>query len=611
MKTQITRSLTPVVLTSLSSAQTSSKPRFQLNCLAACILVAFMAPLSVVGQAPTISVNGVQNAASFLPGLSSGSFLTISGTNLSTTTRIWKDSDFNGKKLPLALDGVSVKINGKSAAVYFISPRQINALAPADTAVGTVQVTVTNASGTSAPASAALQTYAPAFFHFDQQNRAYAAAVFPEGTYVAKDGLFGSTTRSVPAAPGNVIVLYGTGFGPTSPAVPADEILSAAVPLTNPRDLTIRIGGVPAIVQFAGLSGTGLYQFNVQVPEVPDGDQTIVAQIGGISSEASLLLTIKRPPPLPQISNVAPNDLVWGQNASLTFSGTNLTGVNKVEIAPPDGITVTGYGTPSATSMSVSVTVGASAPTGDRSVVAIGPSGRSNAVTFNVRPGNPQITSVVPATLYPDRIYWNPFCRDCPQGSFNITGTDLAGVQTVEFSPPDGLRLPPPTVSTTTAGGILTTGPDAQPGTRSVRVISPGGTSNSLTFQVQNPPTGTPVISAVSVSASNSGRNGSYSGKLSFTDSDGDISTRTDGPTAKLLLRPVIANFFALLSCSYSPVTGTYLNLPGQTSGTIEFSFSQSVSYSFSGNFPIYVSLIDAAGHESNTVTVFVTSWVC
>ena len=127
MKTQIIRSLPTVVLTNLSPTQTASKPTSRWNCLAACILVAFMAPLSVVGQAPTISVNGIQNAASFLPGVSSGSFLTISGTNLSTTTRIWKDSDFNGKKLPLALDGVSVKINGKSAPVYFISPRQINA----------------------------------------------------------------------------------------------------------------------------------------------------------------------------------------------------------------------------------------------------------------------------------------------------------------------------------------------------------------------------------------------------------------------------------------------------------------------------------------------------
>ncbi len=571
-----------------------------------------LAAVPLLGQAPVISANGVVNGASFRPGISSGSFLSISGANLAATTRTWRDSDFSGNKLPLSLDGVSVKVNGRSAAIAYISPRQINALAPADTALGTVQVTVTTPAGTSAPVATTLQTYSPAFFLFEPENRKYVAAVYPDGVYVGKDGVFGGGVRSVPAAPRSIILVYGTGFGPTAPPAPADEIIRSAAPLANPSSLTIRIGGVSANVQFAGISGAGLYQFNVEVPDVPDGDQAIVAEISGLATQPNVFITLRRPPPAPKLTQVTPNDLVWGQQASLRLEGEALTGVTGVEISPPDGIAVTGrVTTSSAATAFAAVTVAANAPIGERSLAVVGPGGRSNPVPLTVRQGNPQITTIVPNPMYPDRVYWDPFGSAKTLGNFEIKGTDLAGVQTVEFSPPDGLRLPPPTTSSTTLGGILTTDAGAPLGTRTVRAISPGGASNSLMFQVQAPPAGTPVISEVTLSASNSGRSGSYSGKFNFIDSDGDILTQAEGPSAKLLLRPLIPDFFALLSCSYSPVTGTYLNRPGETSGTIQFSFSNSVSYRFSGSFFIYVSLIDAAGHESNTIVVRVTSWVC
>src|SRR5207247_11210294 len=115
----------------------------------------FIAPpctstLLSLGQAPGINPNSVANAASFAPGMVSGSWITIFGANLSGTTRAWATADFQNGRLPLSLDGVSVKINNKDAPVYFISPTQINALAPADTAVGPLSVTVTTQRGTSA-----------------------------------------------------------------------------------------------------------------------------------------------------------------------------------------------------------------------------------------------------------------------------------------------------------------------------------------------------------------------------------------------------------------------------------------------------------------------------
>lgn len=243
---------------------------------------------------PQISPSGVTNAASFQAGIASGSWITIYGDHLSATTRLWTAADFVGNRLPVILDGVSVKVNGKDAPVYFISPTQINALAPSDSALGSVRVTVTNAQGTSAAAAATLQTYLPGFFLFDPENRRYLAAVHANGAFLGKSGLFGSAATTQPAKPGEIISLFGTGFGPTSPAVLTDEIFAGAAPLAIPGQLTIQIGGVAATIKFAGLVGQGLYQFNVLVPDVPNGDQAVVANIAGTSSQPNVFLTVQR-----------------------------------------------------------------------------------------------------------------------------------------------------------------------------------------------------------------------------------------------------------------------------------------------------------------------------
>ena len=68
------------------------------------------------------------------PGIAANTYVTIKGTNLAATKRIWATADFGstGKALPTALDGVSVTINGAPAYIYYISPVQINLLTPTD-----------------------------------------------------------------------------------------------------------------------------------------------------------------------------------------------------------------------------------------------------------------------------------------------------------------------------------------------------------------------------------------------------------------------------------------------------------------------------------------------
>ncbi len=244
------------------------------------------------GPKPSIrAADGVANGASFRPGIVSGSWTTIFGTDLAGTTRTWRDDEFVGDRLPTSLDGVSVNINGKPAAVYFISPTQINVQAPTDNAIGPVQVEVIRNGQRSDAVTANLERVSPAFFLFDPEGRKYLAAVNSDGVFLGKPGLFsGLTTR--PAAPGGTVLLFGTGFGPTTPAVPAGQVFSGAAALNDPVRITI--GGMEATVQFAGLSGAGLYQFNVVVPaNLTNGDHAVVTEIGGLRTQENAFITIQ------------------------------------------------------------------------------------------------------------------------------------------------------------------------------------------------------------------------------------------------------------------------------------------------------------------------------
>jgi uncharacterized protein (TIGR03437 family) len=299
--------------------------------------------LNVTGG-PRFAQNGVVNGASFQEGISPGSWFSIQGSNLSATAREWRASDFTGNKLPTSLDGVSVKVNGKNALIAYVSDGQINALAPDDDTTGNVSVIVSTPAGTGTT-STRLARYSPAFFLFSPSNRRYLAAVHADGTYLGAPNLFGAVVTTRPARPGDRILLFGTGFGPTSPPVPADDIFIGAAPLAGLSQFRLRIGGVPATVEFAGLIGNGLFQFNVVVPDVPGGDQLVSAEIAGAGTQANVFITVA--------AGSAPQ--IVAAPASLAFSFTP-----GGPPPAPQRITVTGGAGPAAFQVIASTTSGGS-----------------------------------------------------------------------------------------------------------------------------------------------------------------------------------------------------------------------------------------------------------
>jgi uncharacterized protein (TIGR03437 family) len=243
---------------------------------------------------PTISANGVVNAASGSGAIAPGAWVSVFGTALSTTTRPWATADIAGGKLPLSLDGVGVTINGKAAPVSFVSPTQINVLAPDETATGLLGVQVTGPGGSASNSVLALeQTGAPAFFQLRANTTLYVAGTHADGSYLAGAALVQQGVAGTPAKPGETIVLYGNGFGATQPPISATALVSSPLPLANVQDLRIRIGGVDCAIAFAGLVAPGLYQFNVVVPQVTDGDQSVVAELHGLLTRPDLLVTVQ------------------------------------------------------------------------------------------------------------------------------------------------------------------------------------------------------------------------------------------------------------------------------------------------------------------------------
>ena len=57
---------------------------------------------------------------------------------------------------------------------------------------------------------------------------------------------------------------------------------------------TLSIGGVPAQVLYAGLApaATGLYQFNVTVPDAPAGSPPLAFTLNGVSGTQTLALFV-------------------------------------------------------------------------------------------------------------------------------------------------------------------------------------------------------------------------------------------------------------------------------------------------------------------------------
>lgn len=246
----------------------------------------FTAPGTSPGG-PTITL--VANAEGEAPTIAPNTWVEIKGSNLAPAgdTRIWLASDFVNNQMPTQLDHVSVTVNGKPAYVYYISPTQVNILTPPDAISGLVQVQLTN-NGANAASAVQAQPISPSFFNIN--GGSYVLAVHADYSVIGPASLAPGVTT--PAKPGETIVLYGNGFGPSTTPVVSGSTTQGGTLSPLP---VIQIGGLGALVQYAGLVMPGVFQINVTVPPAtPDGNNTITATYNGLTTSSNVLLAVQQ-----------------------------------------------------------------------------------------------------------------------------------------------------------------------------------------------------------------------------------------------------------------------------------------------------------------------------
>ncbi len=253
---------------------------------------------SQVTPNPSINPSGVVPVGHSRSAIQPGSWISVYGKNLATSTTVW---DGQSAGIPTTLGGLTATINGKAAYFWFTSPGQINLQAPDDSLRGCANVTINTPNG---PVSTQVQLAeaAPSLNLLDVK---YPAAVIPTpnggGAYAGGKydlagpaGRFSYSTR--PVKKGETVVLYGVGFGPTVPAVPAGKAFTGAAPVDTSFPVQVLLNNNPAPASFVGLVGAGLFQINLVVPQnAISGDNVlrVVTPGAGGSTQDGIYLTVQ------------------------------------------------------------------------------------------------------------------------------------------------------------------------------------------------------------------------------------------------------------------------------------------------------------------------------
>lgn len=230
---------------------------------------------------PRPAYGGIADAASYRGILTRGGLASLFGADLAGAT-----DEAKALPLPRTLGGVRVTVGSTDAPLVYVAPGQINFQVPFDVPEeGQVQIVVTRGTVASPPLTATVAKYAPGVFTYaSAAGTIDPVAVHPDGSVV---------TAANPALPGEVLVVYATGFGALDNP-PATGAGTPDSPYARPKDpVTVTLGGANVEVLFAGLTPryVGLAQLNLRLPAtLPEGSPLpLVVEIGATVSAATQL----------------------------------------------------------------------------------------------------------------------------------------------------------------------------------------------------------------------------------------------------------------------------------------------------------------------------------
>jgi uncharacterized protein (TIGR03437 family) len=245
-------------------------------------LLAGVLALSSWALAQTPQIGGISNAGNFQSKVAPGALISIFGTNLAT-------GQASAKALPLPTNllGTMVYINGIASPLLYVSKLQINAQVPYAIATNSVASVSVQVNGSSSPNSTlTVAEVAPAIFTLSGTGAGAGATLnFPSNSIV---------NNATPANPGELIEIFATGLGATTPPV-ATGAAGDQQPTVLP--VTVTFGNITVPAEFAGAAGyAGENQVNVTVPSnAALGVQPIIISIGGVQSSANVTIDIALP----------------------------------------------------------------------------------------------------------------------------------------------------------------------------------------------------------------------------------------------------------------------------------------------------------------------------
>jgi uncharacterized protein (TIGR03437 family) len=224
----------------------------------------------------TTPFDGIINLASGGHPAAPGSLISIYGLNLAPG-----EAASNQIPAPTTLNGTSVRMNDISAPLLYVSRNQINAQVPFEVAPGGVTVVIQAGGLTSAAAGFVVYPTAPGVWRLPQGGHVLALN-YPDGTLNSQDH---------PILPGQFVTVYLTGQGEVT-----NPVATGAAAPDSPFSIPVapavaRIGGQPAQIAFVGLAPgfIGLLQMNLQIPDVPVGEQKLEISIGNVPSNPTTI----------------------------------------------------------------------------------------------------------------------------------------------------------------------------------------------------------------------------------------------------------------------------------------------------------------------------------
>jgi uncharacterized protein (TIGR03437 family) len=388
-------------------------------------------PLTQAGatpvEVPVISSGGILNAADYAAIVAPGGMMAIFGTKLAPATRTAPSVP-----LPNSLEGVTVEVvdgdRTLNAALFFVSPNQINAQVPFEIASASVQVRVRTAGGVSNAEAVAVAKRAPRLFTKSQDGRGEPVLLHANFTFVSSDS---------PAQPRETLIMYVTGLGAVSPALATSKPggdggglgpLNVVVP-----PVTVKIGDRTVQAAFAGMAPyfVGVYQLNFVVPaDVSDGWQRIEVSCEEEFSQPNVSFPIRALPlPLASVAVGTEGKTVAVGNLlvmipSGTLSAPATLQVAEVPVPAGQGQTTNGYtleGLPSTLNAPIEITIDIGAPpSGD---------GQPYIILDSFVDGGPQLgTKLLPAKVEGSRV-----TATLPAGSLDALLP--APPQTARFGP--------------------------------------------------------------------------------------------------------------------------------------------------------------------------------